>query len=209
MKDKIIYFGDPLCSWCYGFGPEISKVIDHYKDSMDFELVMGGLRPYGKEKMSQLKDMLEHHWEEVYKRSGQPFQYEILKNEDFVYDTEPPSRAVLAVKKLDPKLEFPFYKRVQKGFYFDNKNTNELTSYLDWVNEFNLDREEFTRLFESDSLKEETRKSFAYSQQLGVRGFPTTVLQQGENLFLLANGYAESELIIERIEKLEKEDQPS
>ena len=205
MDNKLIYFGDPLCSWCYGFAPEISKVKEHYADSMDFELVMGGLRPYGTEKMSELKSFLRHHWDEVYQRSGQPFQYNILDKDDFVYDTEPPSRAVLAVKELNPRSEFEFYKRVQKGFYYDNLNTNELDTYLKLLEEFDLDPKRFTELFDSTELKDKTKQSFNYSQQLGVRGFPTTVLQHGEKLFLVANGYAEAKVLIERVEKLMKE----
>jgi len=46
-QDKsIIYIGDPMCSWCYGFGPEISKIKAEFPE-VDFQIVMGGLRPYG------------------------------------------------------------------------------------------------------------------------------------------------------------------
>lgn len=27
-KAKLIYIGDPLCSWCYGFSEEFSQVVD-------------------------------------------------------------------------------------------------------------------------------------------------------------------------------------
>jgi putative protein-disulfide isomerase len=23
----LLYFADPLCSWCYGFGPELAKLL--------------------------------------------------------------------------------------------------------------------------------------------------------------------------------------
>ena len=54
MNNKIIYFGDPLCSWCYGFAGEVTKVAEHYKNKLVFELVMGGLRPFGTEKISEI-----------------------------------------------------------------------------------------------------------------------------------------------------------
>ncbi|MCK5101300.1 MAG: hypothetical protein KAR17_00740, partial [Cyclobacteriaceae bacterium] len=73
MKNKIIYFGDPLCSWCYGFGTEITQVVEHYITKFEFELVMGVLRPYDMEKIPDLADMLRHHWEDVHQRSGVPF----------------------------------------------------------------------------------------------------------------------------------------
>ena len=38
---KLIYVGDPMCSWCWGFAPEIESLADDYP----IEVVVGGLRP--------------------------------------------------------------------------------------------------------------------------------------------------------------------
>jgi len=48
-QPTIIYIGDPMCSWCYGFAPELSKTIDHFDNKANLRLVMGGLRPYNDE----------------------------------------------------------------------------------------------------------------------------------------------------------------
>jgi len=48
-KTTLIYVGDPMCSWCYGFGNEISTVISTLGDRVEVEAVMGGLRPYNTE----------------------------------------------------------------------------------------------------------------------------------------------------------------
>ena len=44
-KATLIYFGDPMCSWCYGFSDELNDALNLLSDQVDFELVMGGLRP--------------------------------------------------------------------------------------------------------------------------------------------------------------------
>ncbi|MFQ5523922.1 MAG: DsbA family protein, partial [Acidimicrobiia bacterium] len=41
MITKLIYVGDPMCSWCWGFAPEIEDLADEYP----VEVVVGGLRP--------------------------------------------------------------------------------------------------------------------------------------------------------------------
>ena len=46
---------------------------------------------------------------------------------------------------------------------------------------------------------------FTYSQELGVRGFPATVLLLNEQLFQVANGYMEADLLIKGIERLMQE----
>ena len=204
MKNKIIYFGDPLCSWCYGFGPEITQVVEHYNGKFEFELVMGGLRPYGTEKMPDLADMLRHHWEEVHQRSGVPFQYDILDNKSFVYDTEPPSRAVVAMKQLNPTEEFSFFKDIQRAFYFNNKDTGKMETYLE-ILEGRVSEEAFAKVFQSDSAKQETREMFGYSQQLGIRGFPSTIVLYNDKLYLVANGYIKAATLIQSIDRLVKE----
>jgi putative protein-disulfide isomerase len=44
---RLLYFADPLCSWCYGFGPELARLLAAHADAT-LELVMGGLRPFNR-----------------------------------------------------------------------------------------------------------------------------------------------------------------
>lgn len=201
-KAKLIYFGDPMCSWCYGFSPEMSEALDSLSESVDFQLVMGGLRPYNTETMADLGDFLKGHWEDVNKRSGQPFRYDILKDKTFVYDTEPACRAVVLMRALKPESEFEFFKRVQTEFYQENKNTNLTETYAALAEEFGLDKTDFAKKFESDEWKEKVKKDFTYSQTIGVRSFPTIVLQNGDDLYLVAQGYVKAATIIEKCEKI-------
>ena len=44
MTDRVsglISVGDPMCSWCWGFAPEIDSLADDYP----VDVVVGGLRP--------------------------------------------------------------------------------------------------------------------------------------------------------------------
>lgn len=201
-KAKLIYVGDPMCSWCYGIAPEITKIKDYYQDQFDYELIMGGLRPYNTETMVEIKDFLKHHWEEVNEKSGQEFSYEILESDDITYDTEPPSRATVVVRKLAPEKEMTFYEKVQASFYKDNKNMHLVESYQSSVEELEINYQDFKKLFDSEEMKKEVKLDFQKSQQMGIRGFPTLVLENNEQLYLVANGYSSSNKIIARIENL-------
>ena len=132
-KPVLIYIGDPMCSWCYGFSPEITKAKEELESTVDFLLIMGGLRPNGTETMADLGDFLKEHWDHVNQRSEMPFNYDILKDESFVYDTEPPCRAVVTMRKLNPKKEFDFFKEVQRAFYYENKNTKDGNTYIEMM----------------------------------------------------------------------------
>ena len=201
-KPQLIYFGDPMCSWCYGFSPEFSKAVDSLGETIDLQIIMGGLRPFNTETMTDLGNFLKDHWKEVEKRSGQPFSYEILKDETFVYDTEPACRAVIVMKKLKPDSTLEFFKKIQHSFYKKNKNTNSVETYLELVEAFGIEKAIFKKEFESDEIKEAVKKEFTYSSEIGVRGFPTVVLQKGEKFYLISNGYTTSENIIATCRKM-------
>ncbi len=188
-KARLIYVADPMCSWCYGFANELSAALLDLEDKVEFQLVMGGLRPYNTETMQDLGEFLKGHWQHVEERSGRPFNYEILKDKSFVYDTEPPSRAVLVMRKLNPEKEFGFFKAIQTAFYAENKNTNEVETYLELAEQFSVDREKFKTLFDSEEMKSAVKKDFEFAAALGVRGFPTIILQNGDQYFLISNGY--------------------
>jgi len=199
---KLIYIGDPMCSWCYGIAPEITKVKDNYKDQLSYELIMGGLRPYNTQMMVELKDFLAHHWEEVNERSGQEFSYDILNSNDITYDTEPPSRATVVVRKIAPEKEMTFFKQVQIVFYLENKNMHLTESYQSILNDLDIDYDLFTKLFESAEMKNEVKLDFEKSQKMGIRSFPTLVLKHKDDLHLISNGYSTSDKIIQRIDNL-------
>jgi len=200
-KATLVYVGDPMCSWCYGFSNELTDVVKGLDDNIEFEIVMGGLRPYNTETMAEMADFLKGHWEDVESMSGLKFSYDILEEKEFVYDTEPPSRAILAVRKMNPKVELAFFKDVQKAFYLESKNTNDINTYLELAKKYDLNTTRFKTLFESDDLKNEIKQDFLRAEQLGVSGFPTMVLVQNGEATVIANGYTSADNILAKVAK--------
>jgi len=75
-RPHLVYFADPMCSWCWGFSPVITAIRQHHGADLPIRLVMGGLRPGTKEPMSEAsKREIRGHWEHVEAASGQPFDY--------------------------------------------------------------------------------------------------------------------------------------
>jgi len=198
---KIIYIGDPMCSWCYGFGPELQKIKEKYP-KVELQLILGGLRPHGTETMGKLGNFLRKHWDHVKEASGREFSYDILDNKEFVYNTEPSCRAVETARSFDPEIALDFYDAVQKAFYYENKDTGKLEVYLEIAKDFGLDQKLFAERFESAEMKQKTMANFELAASMGIRGFPSTVLQKGEQYYLLSNGYQKAEALIPNIEQV-------
>lgn len=201
-ETKLIYVGDPMCSWCYGFSPEFSKVINDLDEGIQLEIVMGGLRPYNQEKMTDLKSFLTEHWEEVHERSGQEFQYGILDDSSIAYDTEPSCRAVAVMLDIAPEHGWSYFQNVQKAFYYDNKNPQDPKTFIDLASKVEgIDASEFERKFTSQQYKDRVKEHFQMARNLGVSSFPTVVLKNGESYNLIAQGYAENDQVQSQIAK--------
>ncbi len=200
-KPKLIYVGDPMCSWCYGFAEEITAVKEALEGQVDFQLVMGGLRPYNTQTMSDLGEFLKHHWEDVNKRSKQPFIYDILEDTSFVYDTEPPCRAVVVVRNIDSNKEFEFFKAVQKAFYLENKNTNELETYLQIAENLGMSKSAFKKHFLSEEYKVKVAQDFQLARSIGANSFPTVLLEINGQYEVVASGYSTAEKVLARVNK--------
>ncbi|RMG21555.1 MAG: DsbA family protein [Bacteroidetes bacterium] len=199
MNSTIWYIGDPLCSWCWGFSPQFEQLMDALKGEAQLRIRMGGLRPGTREVMDErLKSFLSHHWHEVHHRSGQPFSFDIMKRDDFVYDTEPPCRAVIVMRHLQPAKEWAFFKAIQYAFYAQNKDTNQTATYLPLVEELGVDWETFREKFESDTFKKKSWQEFAEVAELGIRGFPSVLLQTSGRVHPITLGYMQASLMLER-----------
>ncbi len=201
-SDTLIYVGDPMCSWCYGFAPQVEKLKAYCVDNqITFKLVLGGLRPNGTETMADLSSFLTGHWEEVHKRTNQPFKYDILKESDFVYNTEPSCRAVATVGIINPEVELAFFVAVQKAFYNEGKHTDDINTYLEIARDLKIDTNEFERIYNSKQAIDATKDDFAAAAQMGIRGFPSVALFHSGKGYLLSNGHEKAENIIKQLEK--------
>jgi len=200
-KPKLIYVGDPMCSWCYGISEELGKTVEFYKDRVELELVMGGLRAGGGEEWNtSFKDFLRHHWEDVGMKSGQPFSFTLLDRPKFDYDTEPACRAVVVAGEMAPDKMLLFFQAIQKGFYVQSKDPKQVAFYEPICEELGMDYSDFSSKFKSLQAKENTIGHFQRSAQLEVRSFPTVLLEHNGKLHGIARGYSTFEEMRERID---------
>lgn len=201
----IIYVGDPMCSWCWGIAEELEQLKTALQEDYDFQLIVGGLRPGGGDEWNAtFKDFLREHWTHVTEKSGQAFSFDLLEKEYFNYDTEPSCRAVRVVRDIAPEKEFAFFKAVQYGFYYKNEDPKAVSFYQSICKEMNISFEDFSGKFQSDTYKKLVREDFAKPAEMGIRGFPSIVLKKGEQLYLIASGYAEFEQMKARIEEVKQ-----
>lgn len=199
--NEIIYIGDPMCSWCYGFTNVIQMIKERYTDRARVTLMLGGLRPDGTHLVDdQYSKFLKTHWQEIGQRTGQMFDLSILDNLGWVYDTEKPCRAVVAVRRLQPDLVWEYFAATQKGFYFNNHNPNDPRSFARIAATFGIDEDSFLQTFHDQATIDATQNDFRAARKMGVNSFPTVLLRKGQTISLLTMGYRPVEALIPALE---------
>lgn len=202
--DRLYYFADPMCSWCYGFGPALAVFAGNHAE-LPVSLVMGGLRPYTKEAAGdKQKAEIREHWRHVEAASGLPFNDACLMAPGFVYDTEPACRAVVTAREAGHADALGFLKAVQAAFYRDARDVTRPDVLADIAAEQGLDRAAFLSAFDSNEMRNETRADFALTQSVGIRGFPALCAARGNELILIVSGFAPVDAVESRFAELKE-----
>lgn len=180
-----VYFADPMCSWCYGFGPVVSALRTRFADRLGMRLVMGGLRAGNRLPMRDKdREYIRGAWRSVAEASGQPFDNAFFERETFTYDTEPACRAVVTMRRLAPELALEFLGAVSSAFYAANRDVTADDVLVDIAAEAGIERARFAAELASPDARNETSADFLMAKQSGVEGFP--LLAAGSD----ATGYA-------------------
>ncbi len=198
---KLIYVGDPMCSWCYGFGKELSAVAARVPD-LKLEIVVGGIRAGATDVLDMAGKRLRlQHWQRVEALSGLPFNREaFVAREGFVYDTEPVCRAVVAARRFAGEEGLlSVFRALQNGFYAQGRDTTDGHVLSDIAVEalraigVEVSVDEFYRTWSAAATKEETQRDFARARALGVASFPTLLVEAQGRTFVLHSGYASAD----------------
>ena len=172
----LIYFSDPMCSWCYGFSPVIEQIRQSFGRALPMRVVMGGLRPGTETPMTEeAKLEIADHWTHVQEATGLPFNGSGMSAPGFVYDTDPAARAVVVARRDGEEMAAAFLGRTQQAFYAEGRDVTTCEVLAEIAEELGLDREPFLAAWASDEIKQETWRDYAISQRAGVTGFPTLV----------------------------------
>ncbi len=202
-KPEVIFVVDPMCSWCWGFAPVIEKIRSSYEEQYNFSLTVGGLRKAGEMAWDEkTKRYLRGHWEEVSRKSGQPFDLSLFDKTIFEYDTTPACKAVVTVRELlGTEQAFRYLHAIQSAFYtqgIDITNPRLLQGYYEQL--FG-NSAKFAFFFLSERAETLTEHDFAKARAMGATAFPSVVLIDKEGHMMCQKGYRSENEMKQLLEK--------
>lgn len=173
------YFYDPMCGWCYGATPLIESIAN--SDQFKLKLHPGGMlsaktieppfRQHILESDRQIKQLTGAQF-------GDNYVKRVASSKELVMDSYLPTRAILIANSLK-KSPFVMLKAIQKAHYLDGKSVNQMTTLNAIATQINLDPELWKiEIAAIDRIEERAiENSHKLMNQLGVRGYPTLILE--------------------------------
>ncbi|MBU3178342.1 DsbA family protein [Clostridium estertheticum] len=206
MKPKIYYVMDTMCGWCYSFSDVVTKIYEEFKDQVDFTIVPAGmwLNEDIKEMTPGFSDFIRENNVKITQLSGKEFgedYYLMLKDSNTVLDSLPGSKAINVINNLDTQASFSYLKTLQKEFFINGKNMNDVEVYSKIAEDFGIDGDSFKKEFSSKKLIDQTFMQFNFASELDVSSYPSLILVNNEKSSLVSSGYLPFEEVKARIEK--------
>lgn len=204
----LIYVADPMCSWCYGFGPELDALLNGLP-GLQIEVVVGGLRAFNTTVMNDtMRDELMVHWEQVHAASGLTLLDDVVNQPGFIYDTEPACRAVVAARTLAPSATLPVLHAIQRAFYAEGRDVTQGAVLAEVVCAalakagVQHATDDFIALWSSPSIRQATLDDFAQTKSWQIDGFPMLILERNGQLDMVASGFAQLSALVDQLQLL-------
>lgn len=204
-KVRLLYVYDPLCGWCYGFGPVIKKIQSNFKEDIEVEIISGGMVMGNR--IAPIGDMSAYILEAIPRLErmtgaefGQPY-IALLKEGSYVTSSEKPSVALCVFKSFKKDSSVLYGHAIQTSFYKDGKDLNNDTLYADIGHAFGINRNAFLARMKDPVYLQQAHDEFAQALALGVTGFPTLLVKKGNEYVRLSEGYASYESLEKHVTK--------
>lgn len=204
MKPRLVYVYDALCGWCFGFSPTVRKVTAELGDSVDLEVVSGGLRLGARVgRLDEVAPYVKTAYRDVERatgvRFGRAFVEGPLARGDLVLDSLPPARALGVVKQQRPAVALAFAAGIHDAIYVEGRAPRDGALYLELAARLGLDVARFEAAFAADASVGLAERDFARASALGVTSFPTLLLETDAGTSPVARGVEPAEVVLERV----------
>jgi putative protein-disulfide isomerase len=170
---QLVYFANPMCSWCWGFAPVLRQVQEGFGDAVALSVALGALERGDRPLDAAARERLKAVWARVAAQTGQRFETAALELPTLAYDTMPPCRAVAVVRAAYPAQALAFLSRLQERYYVLGEDPRDPAMLAATAGEFGLGAAAFRAGFAAPATAELVAAEWAQTAALGVQGYPT------------------------------------
>lgn len=203
---KILYIMDPHCKWCYATSDAIQQLNDTLEGKLPFEVIPAGMLAGEFSQIQSPVYAFAHRKLDasITKETGIVFgegYKTALEEKEMMLDSLVPSRAIMACRATAPQLTLQFAHQILHARFYEGKDLNEQTVYLEICEQLGIDKQTFFQHFSSDENEENTRQAFLFAEKYAEH-YPTLLYEEDGEMDILTEGYSPYSIIELRLSKL-------
>ncbi len=200
MSQTLYYVHDPMCSWCYAFGPVCARLQPSLPDSLQVVQLLGGLAPDNDSPMeAAMREAIEATWRRIETSvPGTHFNFDFWRECTPYRSTYASCRAVIAAGPLDE----PMTMAIQHAYYRQARNPSLRSTLIEIAAELGLDSSAFEAALDSEETQVELQRQIALARNIGADSFPSLVLEADGSRWPIAIDYNDPAPMLETIELL-------
>lgn len=203
---KILYIMDPHCKWCYATSDAILQLYNTLEGKLPFEVIPAGMLAGEFSQIQSPVYAFAHRKLDasITKETGIVFgegYKTALEEKEMMLDSLVPSRAIMACRATAPQLTLQFAHQILHARFYEGKDLNEQTVYLEICEQLGIDKQTFFQHFSSDENEENTRQAFLFAEKYAEH-YPTLIYEEDGEMDILTEGYSPYSLIELRLSKL-------
>jgi putative protein-disulfide isomerase len=193
MSARLHYAYDPLCGWCYAAAPIVSALLA--TGLVRLTLHGGGMLVGSRRRRmdEEFRQLIRFHEQRMHQLSGQPFGEPytegLLRDQSVVYDSGPPTVAILAAEALVGR-GAEMYVAIQRAHYVEGRKTMNLDVLASLAAELGVVRAAFNAQWDVEAARVEHHyaETRAWLTRVGGHGFPTLAIESAGRIQRIDHG---------------------
>lgn len=208
MPAELLYFHDPMCSWCWAFRPAFHALVSRLPAGVTIRRVVGGLAPDTDQPMpAELRTKLEGTWHTIQETvPGTAFNFDYWRTATPRRSTYPACRAVIAATRLSPADEDRMIEAIQHAYYLEARNPSDVATLIDLADQIGLNRDRFAEEIASPAVEARLREEIAFARQSPIQGFPSLVLRTASGLQPIETDFTDPDSMLAEVEAILRAD---
>ena len=189
-KPTVVYGFDPLCGWCFGFGPAFAEIQRELEGEFDFELACGGLVTGDRVRAVRhdadyLRAGLQQVEERTGVKAGRAFLEGLLAEGNYVSNSVPLIEAIHAATELNGNAAFGFGYGLAVAFYRDGLPPDHPDTVARVAEQHGLDADALMHLWQHPTRRTSTGAWMDEARRSGVTTYPSLFLRPHSHSELL------------------------
>lgn len=209
---QVIYFTDPLCSWCWAFEPAWRRLRFEFSEGLRWQYRAGGLLPgWGRyyDPINEIHNpgQMATQWLQVGEMTGVPI-------DPGIWEESPPASsypACLACKAAE-RLGLPFaeayLRRLREAVMLERRDISQRAVLIELAVAAGAEPEAFTTAFDGPDAADALRSDLSDGRCREIRRFPTLILHRTGPMGLALLGCRPYKALREAVARVAPELQP-